>query len=232
VWEDYITDSNDDIRIKKIYLREYQWLGVFWITHLRRCGLGAALCDEMGTGKSVQTIISLIISSIELSDGRQKSDKDHPSLLVCPESLLSHWINEIDKFVVDTSILVPMRYRSGKFKKNLAHLDSNVLVLVSYFDLTKHRDTLTHIQWNNIVLDEAHIIRVPTSPTTKAVFSLKARFRIALTGTPLQRQIEDVWSIFNFIIPGFLGEYAKFENDFILPIRKSLQYQRQKNGCG
>ena len=97
------------------------------------------------------------------------------------------------------------------------------IVLVSYSELTKHEKTLTSIQWNNIVLDEAHIIRTPGSSVAKAAFSLKAVFRIALTGTPLQTEIEGIWSIFNFIIPGFLGKYSHFEKDFILPIHRSLQ---------
>lgn len=203
-------------------LRGYQWDGVFWMTNLRRCGLGAALCDEMGTGKTVQAIAALVISRLE-----DRNDF-RPMLVVCPSSVILHWEMEIIKFVKDLSILEVWIYKSQHDLKSLS-TRGNLVVVVSYSMLAKEKVAFSQILWDTVILDEVHLIRNPMSAISLAVFDLKAKFKIALSGTPIQNQVEDVWSTMNFIIPGFLGAFETFDNHFVKPIRQSLTYQKRKN---
>lgn len=204
-------------------LRDYQWNGVFWITQLRSSGLGAALCDEMGTGKTAQAIAALLIHRLEVAPTMRRA-----MLVVCPGSVVPHWAAEIRKFIKDSTILSPMFY-SPQLLADLRRKDpGNAVVLVSYSTLTKDQHILRDFIWDAIVLDEAHLVRNPAKADALAVFSLKSDFRIALTGTPIQHQVEDVWSIVNFIIPGFLGEFAAFEEQFVKPIRLSMNYRKRR----
>ena len=203
-------------------LRGYQWNGVFWITHLRRCGLGAALCDEMGTGKTAQAIASLVVHRLE------DKPSPRPMLVVCPASVIPHWAREIKKFVTNPCILTPVYYTRQLLSELKKKDNGNIVVLVSYSTLARDQTAFSQFIWDAVVVDEIHLIRNPTTPNAKAVFSLRAKFRIALTGTPIQDNVEDIWSTMNFIIPGFLGEFSAFDENYVKPIQLSLNYRKRK----
>ena len=129
------------------------------------------------------------------------------SLVVCPASLILHWEKEIQKFM-NPNILTPIRYNK-QIINDIIHPKSpqtvNTVVIISYDVLRKDQQLLSQYIWSNIILDEAHLIRNPKTLTSQAIFSLKSEFRILLTGTPIQNQIEDLWSIMNFLLPEYLG---------------------------
>lgn len=191
-------------------LRPYQKSGRDWLYFLTRLGLGACLADDMGLGKTVQ-VISLLLTLKEKSNDGQK-----PSLLVLPASLLANWKAEIAKFApslrcqfihpseIDKSELVNVgRHPDVAFK-------STDVVLTTYGMLLR-QNWLLDLDWQLVILDEAQAIKNPGTRQTKAVKQLKALSRIALTGTPVENQLSDLWSLFDFLSPGLLGSVAKFK---------------------
>lgn len=209
-------------------LRDYQWAGVTWITELFRCGLGALLADDMGLGKSIQALTSLAVHRV--SEGFQT----FPSLIVCPASLKLHWSQEIPKFfpshILNAKVLGQTNWsKANSSKESQAAVDmftSADVVIVSYEALRSgFLEVFGDRIWEVVILDEAHVIKNPATQTAKCVFKIKAKRRIALTGTPVQNQVQDLWSLMNFIIPDFLGGYKTFQGTVMKPISKSMSVQ-------
>ena len=186
-------------------LRPYQKAGVQWLHLLTSLGLGACLADDMGLGKTVQ-ILSLLL--VEQTRGA----KPRPSLLVAPASLLANWATEIEKFAPSLKAVIvhPSAMPTAEVKAFTAEqaLDYD-LAITSYGTLLRIQ-AFTETDWRLVILDEAQAIKNPDTRQTKATKALKARARVALTGTPVENHLGDLWSIFDFINPGLLGNAKQF----------------------
>jgi non-specific serine/threonine protein kinase len=188
-------------------LRPYQQTGLNWLWFLSELGLGACLADDMGLGKTIQ-VISLLLA--------QKGCRKGPSLLVLPASLLSNWKSELERFAPTLKVvsLHPSEIERPELERvavdpegALAAVDA---VLTTY-GMLQRQDWLRRLSWNLIVLDEAQAIKNPATSQAKAVKALSGRARIALTGTPVENRLSDLWSLFDFICPGLLGSAQRFK---------------------
>ena len=198
-------------------LRPYQAQGVAWLQFLRGAGLGGVLADDMGLGKTVQTLAHL---AIEQAAGRL----DRPALIVCPTSLVPNWLREAARFAPGLRVL-PLHgpTRKARFGEIAAH----DLVLTTYPLLTRDQEVLTAQDWHVVVLDEAQIIKNPNAETTRQALQLRARQRLCLSGTPLQNHLGELWSLFDFLAPGFLGSARSFRSRYRTPIEKHGDAERQ-----
>jgi len=196
-------DPGDDLRA---VLRPYQQVGVRWLYLLAKLGLGACLADDMGLGKTMQVLSLLLVLK------RQGGAKPQPSLLVAPASLLANWAAEIERFAPGLKALVahPSVVPAAELKTLAAsRLNGIDLVITSYGSLLTV-PWIADVQWRLAVLDEAQAIKNPDSKQTRAVKRLKAGARLALTGTPVENRLGDLWSIFDFVNPGLLGTAKEF----------------------
>jgi len=193
-------------------LRPYQEAGVRWLGLLSGLGLGACLADDMGLGKTVQVLALLLVS---------KRKAAPPSLLVLPASLLSNWKAEIDRFApsLRARFLHPSFGADGS-PASATELGGVDVVLTTYGMLARE-PWVEKVDWNLVVLDEAQAIKNPGSRQSKAVKRLRARARIALTGTPVENSLADIWSLFDFLSPGLLGSASRFRE-----FSKSLETRR------
>ena len=187
-------------------LRPYQQTGVQWLYLLAKLGLGACLADDMGLGKTIQVLSLLLVL---------KRQNPTPNLLVAPASLLANWASELERFAPSLKSLiahpsaVPAQDLKTLAPERLQDVD---LVITSYGSLLRV-PWIAKTAWNMVVLDEAQAIKNPDAKQTRAVKGLAARARFALTGTPIENRLGDLWSIFDFVNPGLLGsskEFSKF----------------------
>jgi SNF2 family DNA or RNA helicase len=191
-------------------LRPYQVRGFSWLAFLRQYGLGACLADDMGLGKTVQAL-ALILSDRE-------AGVRLPVLIACPLSVVSNWKKEAERFTPGLSILVHHgvdRDRAAAFKRSVA---KHAVVVTSYALLARDFETLREIHWGGIILDEAQTVKNPQTLQASAARSLKADYRIALTGTPVENHVGELWSIMEFLNPGLLGSQAEFKKLYFTPI--------------
>jgi len=190
----------------KATLRPYQQAGVRWLYLLHKLGLGACLADDMGLGKTIQVLSLLLVLR------KEDNDAPRPSLLVAPASLLANWAAEIERFapgltaLIAHSSVLPAEDLENLDAKRLAKVD---LVITSYGSLLR-LPWIASTRWRLAVLDEAQAIRNPGAKQTRAAKTLDARSRIALTGTPVENRLSDLWSIFDFLNPGLLGSGKAF----------------------
>ncbi|MBQ4470935.1 MAG: SNF2 helicase associated domain-containing protein [Kiritimatiellae bacterium] len=192
-------------------LRPYQKQGVYWMRFLENAGLCGLLADEMGLGKTLQTLAWLSLPRTGQS-GSAKS----PALIVCPTSLVRNWESEAQKFTPWTKTLVI----SGPDRANdFAKIPSADLVITSYALLQRDfEEAYLDKSFSALVLDEAQHIKNRQTRNAKAAKRLDARQRLVLTGTPIENSVADVWSIFDFLMPGYLGDYESFKTGYELPI--------------
>ena len=186
-------------------LRPYQRVGVQWLNLLSRLGLGACLADDMGLGKTIQALALLLAQ-------RRQGIKNPPSLLVAPASLLANWAAEIDRFAPGLKAVIahPSALPAADLKaKPPATLKTADLVITSYGSLARI-PWLADRTWRLLILDEAQAIKNPETKQTKAAKKIPASARIALTGTPIENRLSDLWSIFDFLNPGLLGSAKQF----------------------
>ena len=186
-------------------LRPYQKAGTRWLHLLAGLGLGACLADDMGLGKTIQVLSLLLVE-------QARGARPRPSLLVAPASLLANWVAEIENFApgLKAAIVHPSTMSADQVKAFTAEqaLDYD-LVITSYGSLLRI-PVFAETDWRFVILDEAQAIKNPNARQTKAAKALKARARIALTGTPVENHLGDLWSIFDFINPGLLGNAKQF----------------------
>jgi SNF2 family DNA or RNA helicase len=195
-------------------LRPYQRHGYSWLHFLRRWGLGACLADDMGLGKTVQTIALLLREKEEL--GRLPA----PTLLVCPTSVVTNWEREVRRFAPGLTTLVhqgPERLRGDAFGQAARQTD---MVLTSYAVVRRDAGDLQAVDWLGVILDEAQNIKNPAARQTQLVRQLPATFRLALTGTPVENRLSELWSIMHFLNPGYLGSRQRFRQEYALPIER------------
>jgi SNF2 family DNA or RNA helicase len=194
-------------------LRPYQERGLGWLSFLSNLGLGGILADDMGTGKS-PTTLSL------LTHEKETDKKAGPTLLVCPMSLVGNWQKEAERFTPDLSVYV--HHGSDRLSGEELHdaLSQADLVLTTYAIAARDRDDLAAVNWQRIVCDEAQNIKNAGTQQARAVRSLPAATRIALTGTPVENRLGELWSIMEFTSPGLLGPAEKFRTSFAVPVER------------
>lgn len=193
-------------------LRPYQERGSAWLGFLTRWGLGACLADDMGLGKTIQALV-------QVQRERERSPAAAPVLLVCPTSVIGNWQHEVARFTPGLRLLVHHGVARSKAEAFHAEAHANDLVVTSYSLLQRDRDLLSTIAWSGVILDEAQNIKNPDSKQARAARALKAGYRIALTGTPVENHVGDLWSLTEFLNPGWLGTQADFKRRFFVPLR-------------
>ena len=219
-------------------LRPYQVRGFSWLAFLRRWGLGACLADDMGLGKTIQTI-ALILHDVDEAGGpmpdvpssapsaytRQEGRAQGPVLVICPTSVVGNWAREIARFAPSLHVMV--HHGSDRASgEEFAERAGQAHVVVSTYALARRdEETLRAVEWTGIVLDEAQNIKNPAAQQTQAIRRLGAGYRAALTGTPVENRLSELWSIMQFLNPGYLGSQESFRTHFALPIER---YQDQE----
>ncbi|WKA47259.1 DEAD/DEAH box helicase [Geobacillus zalihae] len=194
-------------------LRPYQQRGVDWLVFLRRFGFGACLADDMGLGKTVQLLAYLTYV-------KEMERPDTPALLICPTSVIGNWQKECARFTPDLRVYVhhgPNRAKNDAFVQTAGEAD---LVITSYNLAHLDQDDLKQIHWHAICLDEAQNIKNAQTKQARAIRRLSGKHKIALSGTPVENRLGELWSIFHFLNPGYLGSRAEFERRFAGPIEK------------
>ncbi|KAJ3309940.1 btaf1 RNA polymerase II, B-TFIID transcription factor-associated, 170kDa [Boothiomyces sp. JEL0838] len=205
-------------------LRSYQKEGVSWLAFLNRYGLHGILCDDMGLGKTLQTICMIASDHYNRAEEYKKTklvDFCHcPSLVVCPLPLTGHWFFEIKKYA---EFLKPIIYTGDKNERAAIRrqMMSHDIIIISYEVLRNDIDHFAPLRFNYCCLDEGHVIRNPSTKLTKSVKSIKAFHRLILSGTPVQNNVVDLWSLFDFLMPGFLGTEVQFNERYGKPIQAS-----------
>jgi SNF2 family DNA or RNA helicase len=208
-------------------LRPYQRRGVGWLVYLRRLGLGACLADDMGLGKTVQAIAMLLHERMVAAepatapqDASSAAPGYLPALLICPTSVVANWRREVERFAPGLRILV--HHGSGRldgdaFVTTVA--DSDV-VITSYGTARRDIDLLQQCTWSDLILDEAQNIKNPAAKQSQAVRRIVAHNRVALTGTPVENHLTELWSVLEFLNPGYLGSHERFRQQFMIPIER------------
>ena len=193
-------------------LRDYQSRGVDWISFLTDNGFGALLADDMGLGKTIQTIAWM------LGERGTGNGERGPFLVVAPLTLLSNWRHEFAKFAPSLRVYVhqgDMRHVGSGFKKAAAEAD---VVVTSYALIVRDHREFAEVEWDGIVLDEAQAIKNPDTHAARAIRALGVRRRLALTGTPIENGVADIWSLEEFLNPGLLGDRKSFADRFVKPL--------------
>jgi SNF2 family DNA or RNA helicase len=196
-------------------LRPYQHQGVSWMLFLRRFGLGGVLADDMGLGKTIQFMAYL-------SYVKEHGDKSFgPSLLICPTSVIGNWEKELEKFAPTLKAYLhygPKREKGEALREAIADAD---LVITSYSLAQIDEEELNQIDWDALCLDEAQNIKNVYTKQSTAIRALPAHHRLALTGTPMENRLTELWSIYDFINPGYLGSMGEFRKAIVLPIERN-----------
>ena len=201
-------------------LRDYQSRGVDWISFLTDNGFGALLADDMGLGKTIQTIAWILRGkgSGVRSQGSVVRGQGGRVLIVAPLTLLSNWRHEFAKFAPSLRVYVhqgDMRHVGSGFKKAAAEAD---VVVTSYALIVRDHREFAEVEWDGIVLDEAQAIKNPDTHAARAIRALGVRRRLALTGTPIENGVADIWSLEEFLNPGLLGDRKSFADRFVKPL--------------
>lgn len=197
----------------KADLRPYQREGYAWLKRLATWGVGACLADDMGLGKTVQAIALLLSRS-----------RSGPALVVAPTSVGSNWMREVERFAPR---LRPILYRETDRSSVLEELRGGDLVVISY-DLARiDRAKLAEVEWGTLVFDEAQQVKNAASKTARALHSLPGGWRLALTGTPVENHLGELWSLFRLISPGLFGSWETFKQRFALPIERDKDDERR-----
>jgi SNF2 family DNA or RNA helicase len=195
-------------------LRPYQSRGLSWLAFLRRHGFGACLADDMGLGKTVQTLAFLLH---EKENGRLNA----PALLVCPTSVVGNWLKETERFA--PALRARVHHGGGRATELAAfHKEAEAadLVVTTYALARKDARFFRAREWSGVILDEAQSVKNPHALQSVAVRALKGDFRLALTGTPLENRLAELWSIMEFLNPGYLGPLPEFHRRFSVPIER------------
>lgn len=235
-------------------LRNYQMEGFSWIRFMQQNRFGALLADDMGLGKTIQTLAQLQCLAMEYrqekelnlkvgmtSSGQANNAEESapiasegkplppepthngPILIIAPKSLLYNWMSESAKFCPELKSALYLGLSRQKLIPSFGKLD---LVVMSYGTMRNDVELLRNYRFNCIVLDESQAIKNPSSQTSRALLKLQSRSRVALTGTPIENTLLDIWSQMNFLNPGLLGSYTYFEKQFIRPIEKGANPQK------
>lgn len=187
-------------------LRDYQQTGFYWLAQLSHWGVGACLADDMGLGKTIQALAAVLLRA---SHG--------PTLIVAPLSVTSNWQDEAARFAPTLNVIV---FGPGDRRQTIDKLQPFDLLIVSYGLLPLEAELLGGVKWQTVVLDEAQAIKNMQTKRSKAAMDLQAEFRIITTGTPVENHLSELWTLFQFLNPGLLGSFKKFNEKFALPIER------------
>ena len=197
-------------------LRAYQQQGLNWLQFLREHGLGGILADDMGLGKTLQTLTHI---QVEKDAGRLT----HPALIIAPVSLMGNWRREAERFCPGLRTLV----LHGKERHDAAQAIADCdIVIAPYSLLQRDKERWLEAQWHLVVLDEAQNIKNASTHAAQVVGQLQTRHRLCLSGTPMENHLGEIWSLFHFLMPGFLGSQARFKELFRTPIEKQGDPER------
>ena len=195
-------------------LRPYQLYGYSWLAFLRKWGLGACLADDMGLGKTIQTI------SLLLREKERLGKLPAPVLLIAPTSVVTNWEREIDRFGPELQTYVHRGAGRLRGDSMRAAVQGKDVMLTSYPVARLDAESIQSVNWLAVILDEAQNIKNPSAKQTQVIRKFKAEFRIALTGTPVENRLSELWSIMHFLNPGYLGARTQFRKNFALPIER------------
>ena len=215
-------------------LRDYQRRGVAWLRYLERLGLHPCLADDMGLGKTLEVIACLMMEREEATQtgatqataaGRTVGSEDverlPPTLVIAPTSVLGNWRREIERFAPQLVTLVHQGSARHKDTQTFGAACQAADVVLTSFALARLDEKLLRsVRWRRVVVDEAQNLKNPQAAQTRAILRLETRHRLALTGTPVENRLRDLWSIFNFLNPGYLGKEAQFRRTFEAPIQR------------
>jgi SNF2 family DNA or RNA helicase len=197
-----------------IALRPYQKQGFNWLAFLRRFGVNGILADDMGLGKTLQTLATV-------QKAKEEGQGNSPSLIICPTSVVSNWQSEAEKFFTDCPVILYTGVKRGVHRqairrrlKRPPQSLSGPLVVTSYDIARRDYKLLNQIPWLYVIVDEGHNIKNPDAKRTKAIKAIRGQHKLALTGTPIQNKLEELWSLFDFAMPGFLGSRKGFRKKY------------------
>ncbi len=191
-------------------LRGYQKRGVAWLSTLQRYNLGALLADDMGLGKTPQLIALLL-----------KQDRAGPTLVICPTSVVGNWRHELARFAPGLRVLVHHGTARASEDELAETAGQHDVVLSTYSLLHRDEAGLARVHWDGVVRDEAQNVKNASTRAAQAARAIGARWRVAMTGTPVENRLADLWSIFHVINPGYLGSAEEFRREFALPIERA-----------
>jgi SNF2 family DNA or RNA helicase len=198
----------------------YQQHGFNWLSFLRQYGLNGILADDMGLGKTLQTL-----AAIQHSREINARGSHHPSLIVCPVSVMANWEAEARRFFPAMNVVKYRGANRDQTRQVMYHYAH--LVITSYTVAANDADELNEIPWNYVVLDEAHAIKNPSIQRTKKLKNINGTHKLALTGTPVQNGVTDLWSLFDFLMPGYLGSLPQFKAKYPGLFEKRTNYGGQ-----
>lgn len=216
-------------------LRAYQLKGLSWLAFLDKLGLGACLADDMGLGKTIQLLALLAHerkfvaspSAVPVVPGTEiRGKRIPPTLLIVPMSVVSNWVHEARRFTPDLRVMVHHGLERKTGDALVTGAQDSDMVITTYALAHRDREDLSKVTWGRIVLDEAQNIKNPTAKQTRAIHSIPSPRRFALTGTPLENRLIELWSIMDFLNPGYLGPASEFRSKFAVPIERYHDKQR------
>ncbi len=197
-------------------LRDYQKTGFSWLKALRTNGFGGILADDMGLGKTIQ-ILALLLSVKE--EAEKKEIDNRCSLIVCPASLVYNWQHEIKKFTPGLNVELAVGIKPDRERVTSEIQEEKTDVLITSYDLLRRDiDLYKYLSFECMIIDEAQFIKNPATMVAKAVKSVRAGFKMALTGTPIENRLSELWSIFDYCMPGYLFNYKRFKENIEIPI--------------
>jgi SNF2 family DNA or RNA helicase len=199
-------------------LRPYQQDGLNWLQFLREYELAGVLADDMGLGKTVQALAHLLVE-------KQSGRMDCPSLVIAPTSLMTNWRQEAERFAPDLRVLL---LHGADRQQHFDRIAGHDLIITSYPLLPRDHAVLCGQQFHCVILDEAQFIKNPKTQYARVACALKARHHLCLTGTPMENHLGELWSLFHFLLPGFLGDEKRFNGVFRRPIEKGNNDDRRK----
>jgi SNF2 family DNA or RNA helicase len=240
-WRDRATKQSGEAKLEcppldelEHVLRPYQKQGVAWLRFLRENGFGGILADEMGLGKTLQALahlkalrnadFRLPIESVRGAGIHPPSSILHPNLIVCPTSLVFNWVAEAKKFTPELKVLA---LHGSERHKLFEQISTSDIVVTSYALIRRDAEKYRDIEFDTVVLDEAQHIKNRQTQNAQAVKAVKSQHRVVLTGTPLENSVLDLWSIFDFLMPGYLGNAKDFRERYELPIVKEKNVEAQ-----
>ena len=203
-------------------LRPYQVKGVSWLAFLKQLGFGACLADDMGLGKTIELITLLLHDRAGQNGDRERG----PALLICPMSIVGNWHKELTRFAPSLSVMIHHGHERLAGEAFAEEAKQHDVVITTYSLALRDKEHLTPINWEYVVVDEAQNIKNEAAKQTQAIKNLNTRHKIALTGTPVENRLSELWSIMEFLNPGYLGSAPEFRKKFAIPIERYREKDR------
>ena len=203
-------------------LRDYQHEGYEWLSYLYDLGLGGILADDMGLGKTLQTVAMMARA--------KEAGQQDPFLVIAPSSVLTVWRDEVERFAPDLNVAI-VDVSNLRRSESIDAIRSRADILVTSYAIARlDEEYLAEQDWAGLILDEAQFVKNHQTKAHRAIRNFRAQFKLAITGTPMENTLSDLWSIFRLVVPGMLPRYAKFRDDFLRPIEAGQRVARTEPG--